>query len=52
VKICIALHNNAYFLEGMSSAAKDRLLEKYGDRKGPVVQVNMLLFNQCLNIHL
>jgi len=39
VRISIGLHNDAYFLEGMSSTAKDRLLAKYGDRKGPVVQM-------------
>ena len=39
VKICLALHHDNYFLEGMSEKAKNRLLTKLANRPGPVVQV-------------
>ena len=39
VKICMALHHDQYYVETMSDAARERLLNKLADRPGPVVQM-------------
>jgi class 3 adenylate cyclase len=39
VKISIALHYDQYFTDGMSEAAKKRLIAKLSNRKGPLVQM-------------
>lgn len=39
VKIMIALHKDDYFLEGMSTNAKNRLIGKLSNRSGPLVQM-------------
>ena len=39
VKICIALHYDAYYVQTMSDTARNALLDKLKDRQGPVVQM-------------
>jgi class 3 adenylate cyclase len=39
VKISMALHYDQYFTDGMSEAAKKRLVTKLSNRKGPLVQM-------------
>lgn len=39
VKISMALHYDHYFTDGMSEAAKKRLVTKLSNRKGPLVQM-------------
>jgi class 3 adenylate cyclase len=39
VKISIALHYDEHFTDGMSEAAKKRLIAKLSNRKGPLVQM-------------
>mmetsp|Transcript_2956 Transcript_2956/g.4240 ORF Transcript_2956/g.4240 Transcript_2956/m.4240 type:complete len:1015 (-) Transcript_2956:227-3271(-) len=39
VKIMISLHRDDYFLEGMSTNAKNRLIGKLSKRPGPLVQM-------------
>lgn len=39
VKICIALYYDTYFIESMNEDARNRLMSKLSDRKGPVVQM-------------
>ena len=39
VKICMSLHHDQYYIETMSDAARERLLNKLADRPGPVVQM-------------
>ena len=39
VKICMALHYDSFYVEGMSDVAREALLSKLARRKGPVVQM-------------
>jgi class 3 adenylate cyclase len=39
VKICMALQYDQYFTDGMSEAAKNRLMTKLSNRNGPLVQM-------------
>ena len=39
VKICVALHHDDYYVETMSDVAREALLSKLSNRKGPIVQM-------------
>lgn len=39
VRICMALHYDDYYLEALSSAAREALIEKLKKRKGRIVQM-------------
>lgn len=39
VKICMALHYDDFYVQGMSDAAREALMTKLAKRKGPIVQM-------------
>lgn len=39
VKICMALHYDDYYVQGMSDSAREALMTKLAKRKGPIVQM-------------